>query len=61
MATHNDVTGDSIQSKQNTEKFRNGYDMIDWGKKKQQQVMFNQHGSHAFDNKEEVKEDGDTN
>jgi hypothetical protein len=42
MATHNDVTGDSIQSKQNSEKFRNNWDLIDWSKKKQQDAMFNQ-------------------
>lgn len=56
MATHNDVTGDSIQSKQNSDKFRSGWDMIDWNKKKQQDVMFKQ----ETETNEEVK-DGDTN
>lgn len=42
MAAQNDVTGDSIQSKLSNEKFRNGWDQIDWSKKKQQDVMFKQ-------------------
>ena len=42
MSTRNDITGDSIQSKQNTEKFRNNWDLIDWSKKKQQDVMFSE-------------------
>lgn len=54
MATHNDVTGDSIQSKQNSDKFRSGWDLIDWGKKKQQDAMFKQ------DNETKEVKDGDT-
>ena len=52
MATHNDVTGDSIQSKQNSDKFRSGWDMIDWSKKKQQDAMFKQ----ETETNEEVKD-----
>lgn len=59
MATQNDVTGDSIQSKLSNDKFRNGWDNIDWSKKKQQDVMFNQHDNNVKDN-EEVK-DGSAN
>lgn len=58
MATQNDITGDSIQSKLSTDKFRSGWDKIDWNKKTQQDVMFNQHDNHAK-NEKEVK-DGST-
>jgi hypothetical protein len=30
----NDITGDTLSSKKTNEKFRNNYDLIDWGKKK---------------------------
>ncbi len=53
MAAQNDVTGDSIQSKLSNDKFRNGWDQIDWSKKKQQDAMF------KSETKEEVK-DGST-
>lgn len=33
MAAKNDITGDSITSKVNSDKFRSGYDNIDWSKK----------------------------
>lgn len=33
MATRNDVTGDELKSRGNTEAYQNGYDRI-WGKKK---------------------------
>lgn len=58
MATRNDITGDSIKSKQATNSFRSGYDMIDWSKKgSKETVLQNQHGSHAIDdNKPEVKD-----
>jgi hypothetical protein len=55
MTTKNDVTGDSIQSKQNSDKFRSGWDLIDWSKKKQQDAMFKQETKS-----DEVSEDGDT-
>ena len=36
MATRNDVTGDELKSRGNTEAYQSGYDRI-WGNKKKQQ------------------------
>lgn len=33
MSSTNDITGDSIRTKNVTEKFRSNYDAIDWGNK----------------------------
>lgn len=33
MAAVNDVTGDKIKTKGNSDKFRDNFDTIDWGKK----------------------------
>lgn len=33
MATNNPVTGDALISKVTTEKYKSGYDLIDWSKK----------------------------
>lgn len=33
MATKNDITGDTISTKHNSDSFVNNYDLIDWGKK----------------------------
>lgn len=57
MATHNDVTGDAIKSKLSTDRFRSGYDQIDWSKKSKDTALQNQHGSHAkeLDTKNETK------
>ena len=55
MATKNDVTGDAIQSKVSSQTFRDNWDKIDWSKKPNQ-VLSNQHGSHATEKKEDVSE-----
>lgn len=37
MATKNDITGDSIQTRGVSENYRNNYDLI-WGKKKKETI-----------------------
>jgi hypothetical protein len=38
MTAKNDITGDVIQTKQTSDKYRQGFDAIDWSKKLEKQA-----------------------